>query len=177
MTTFTITSAKPYHCGQMVRLLRMEHQMAVARLGINSHRELRARFDASAFRKAWLIDGRLAALGGVTGGTLSGHGLIWLALSHEAMKYPIAIVKEARRQLDEIMAVKRVLVTAILDGDEGAKRFAIFLGFVPCDNEHEQAASSRFGRRMLWQRFAETQARVPVGSGSAVTMQYQREVA
>lgn len=173
MPDFTIIDARPWHCGAMVRLLRIEHQKAIARLGINSHRELRERFDASAFRRAWLIDGRLAALGGVTGPQAAAVGQIWLALSNEAMRYPLAIVKEARCQITEIMSVKRVIATTILDGDETSKRFAIFLGFVPSDAEAEAPAVSRYGRRELYRRLDTSHAaRVPVGIGYAVAMTY-----
>jgi hypothetical protein len=176
MPDFTIIEAKPYHCGQMVRLLRHEHQQVIARIGANSHRELRAHFDNSSFRRTWLIDGKLGALGGVTGGKLSSGGLVWLAVAHNAMKYPLAMVREARRQLDEIMTVKRDLVTTILEGDEASKRFAIFLGFVPLGSEWVNRAESRFGRRDVAHKFdSMSESRIKIGSGYGVAMTYQPE--
>lgn len=129
MPQFEIIEAKPWHCGQMVRMLRQEHAAALAGLGVISHRELNARFEASTFRRAWLIDGKIAGLGGVVGTRLSLSGQIWLALSDEAMKYPTAVVRTAQSQIEEIMQTKRVLVTLLLDEDERAKKFAKFLGF------------------------------------------------
>lgn len=131
MTEFTITEAKAFHCGQMCRLLRHEHRQALALIGVNSHQELTARFEQSSFRRSWMIDGKLAALGGVTGSPLSSEGFVWLAVSNAATKYPKAIVREARKQLAEIMQTKRELMTAIIDDDETSKRFALFMGFVP----------------------------------------------
>jgi hypothetical protein len=118
---FTVIEARPWHCGRMARLLRIEHASAIARLGIDSHRELSSRFGESAFRRAWLIDGELAALGGVTGPQMAAWGFLWLALSERARRYPVAIVKEAKRQLAEIMVVKRELATTILDNDAAAR--------------------------------------------------------
>lgn len=176
MPDFTIIDAKPFHCGQMVRLLRREHQQVIARIGIDSHRELRARFDSSTFKRAWLIDGKLGALGGVTGGRLSTQGYIWLALAHSALKYPLAIIREARRQLDDIMVTKRDLVTTILEGDEASKRFAIFLGFVPLGDEWINRAESRFGRRDVARKFDNMgESRVQIGNGYAVAMTFQPE--
>ncbi len=129
MTKFSIIEAKPHHCGQMVRVLRTHHAAVLAGLGLNAHRELRASFDQSTYRLAWLIDGKLAGLGGVTESALSATGMIWLALSQDAMHYPVQIVKEARRQLSNIMVVKRELVTAILLDDKSSMRFAEFMGF------------------------------------------------
>jgi hypothetical protein len=131
----------------MVRILRREHQKAVAMIGFNSHRELREHFDQSIFRRAWLIDGKLAALGGVTGSEIAAHGLVWLAFSETATRYPIAIIKEARRQIDILAETKRLLICTLVEGDEAAERLAIFLGFVPVvEGEYIESASSRFGR-------------------------------
>lgn len=131
MTTFEIIPARAHHCGQMARMLRVEHSAAIALLGMDSHRELRRVFDASSFRRAWLINGALSALGGVTGSNLSTEGYIWLAVAQNATRYPRAIVREARRKLAEIMMTRREITTTIIDHDETSKRFALALGFVP----------------------------------------------
>jgi hypothetical protein len=147
MTRFEIVEGMPWHCGQMVRILRQEHQKAVAMIGFNSHRELRAHFDESSFRRAWFIDGKLAAIGGVTGPELAAEGFVWLAFSQAATRYPVAIIKEARRQIELLSHTKRVLVCSLVEGDEAAERLAIFLGFVPMlEGEYVESASSRFGR-------------------------------
>lgn len=135
MTTFALIEGSAYHCGEMSRKLRREHKRIILGLGVKPHRELRARFDDSIFRKAWLIDGRLAALGGVTGTVLSGNGFIWLAFTEEALSYPIAIVREARAQIEALMATKRELQTLILWEDKISFRFARFLGFETLDGD------------------------------------------
>lgn len=129
MTRYQIVEAKAYHCGQMARILRDEHKKALSILEVNTHKELRACFDESTFRKAWLIDGRLAAVGGVTGPALSSDGTVWLAMSQEAHKHPREILRESRRQLREISLVKNSLLTLILLRDETSFRFATHLGF------------------------------------------------
>lgn len=129
MTEFRIIEAREYHCGQIIRRLREEHHAAIMGLGVNAHREIRAKFDDSAFRRAWLIDDRLAGLGGVTGPLASSSGFIWLALTAQATRYPVAIMKEAQRQIDQILETKRDLVTSLIPGDRTAIRFATRLGF------------------------------------------------
>ncbi len=171
---FEIIPAKPWHCGAMVRRLRAEHALAVARLGLDSHRELADRFGQSAFRRALLIDGHLEALGGVTGSLLSSEGYVWLALSARAARFPLALVRHARNQLDEIMVTKRVLVTSVLDDDMAAKRFAVYLGFVLADDDGAEPAVSRHGRRLLGCRIeGDHEARIPLGNGSAVALAYR----
>jgi hypothetical protein len=131
MTTFQIIEAKPWHCGQMTRLLCPRHAQAAADAGADMHRELRSRFEQSAFRRAWLINGDLAALGGVTGSKISAGGIVWLALAERALYFRVAMVREARKQLTEIMRTKRQLCAAIVAGDDVSMRFAAFLGFEP----------------------------------------------
>lgn len=150
MPDFTIIEARPYHCGQMARLLRWEQQEVTAKLGLDTHRELRDRFDASGFRRAWMIDGKLAGLGGVVGSRLAYEGFLWLAFTQAATRYKIELVKEMRRQLAIIGLTTRRLSTVVMDGDETAMRFAIFMGFVPYE-EKESPAVSRFGRRGMMQ--------------------------
>jgi hypothetical protein len=175
MPKFEIVEAKSWHCGAMSRRLRLEHQKAVAMIGLNSHRELRAMFDDSTFRKAWLIDGRLAAVGGVTGPALSSWGLVWLAFTNEATKYPKAMTKEARRQIDLIMQTKHHLISSIIEGDQASERFAIFLGFVPASAvDNILPAESRFGRTEVARQLKEIEeVRVPLGTGYVKLMAYR----
>lgn len=126
---FEIVEAHAFHCGQMVRKLRTEHQSAIAKLGVNTHRELRRAFDDSSYRRALLMDGQLAGLGGVTGPAMAGTGTIWVAITQEATRYPQHIVRIMRRQLAEVMVVKRELTTFILSADGVSLRFARFIGF------------------------------------------------
>lgn len=158
MTDFTIIEGRLWHCGEMTRILRQEQREAVARIGVDSHRELRARFDASSYRRAWLINGKLAALGGVTGSNISPIGYVWLALSKVATRFPVQVVKEGRRQLTEIGLAKHRLVTGILARDEASIRFAIFMGFVPDDGAMRDAPVSRAGRRDMVRLFKESEA-------------------
>lgn len=171
---FTIVEGKHKHCGRIARILRREQQEECLRRNISIHAEIRAMFDSSYFRKAWLIDGRIAGLGGVQGSMMSPTGLVWVALSQEAMKYPVAIVKEARHQLEEIMLTKIELTTSVSFHDEAAQRFAAFLGFgvggMP-------PAFSRAGRRtMIEQMNSEGAPRTFAGSHWQIAVSLQREV-
>jgi hypothetical protein len=129
MPRFEVVEGRPWHCGQIVRTLRRDHAEVLSRLGLDAHKMLRACFDDSSFRRAWLIDGRLGAIGGVMGTSASCHGFVWIAFSEEATKYPIEIVREARKQLRGIMSHRHELVTSLVLSDITSVRFAKFLGF------------------------------------------------
>lgn len=129
MTDFRVIEAREYHCGAIVRRLRENQRSALIGLGVNPHREIRRNFDASSFRRAWLVDGQLGAIFGVTGSALSTHGYCWLALSDLGARFPLEVVKETRRQIAVIMQTKRELITTLLPEDKVAFRFASWLGF------------------------------------------------
>lgn len=176
MTEFRVVEAKPFHCGRMCRILRTEHHEALAMIGADIHRELRAAFDASCIRKAWLIDGELAALGGISGSALDAAGYVWLALSKKATHYPVALLKEAKRQLAEVMRTKRELATTIIPTDEAALRLAVFLGFHVAHEGRGQPAFSRFSRRDLAAFICENpDLRIPVGRSYVTPMGYHAE--
>lgn len=173
MTVFHVRDAKVSDCGPMSRILRREQQAECLRRNVNVHRELRSMFQASYFRRAWTIDGHLAGLGGVKASVMSPIGVVWVALSEEAMKYPIAIVKEARKQLDEIMLMQAELTTSVSYNDEAAQRFAVFLGF----GAGGEAAFSRAGRRNLVDYMnSEPSLRILAGSHWQIAVSKQREV-
>lgn len=119
--------AKPYHVGRMVRQLRSEH---LSLLGdVPTHRELRDMYDASIMRRAWLFNGVLGAMAGIHGSIASGDGLLWMAVSEEATRYPVHIARGAIRYIDEVMRMKHRLVINVLMQDRAGVAFAYFLGF------------------------------------------------
>ena len=175
MPDFTIIPAQSWHCGQMCRMLRHEHVRAVMALGggMDVHKELRGLFDQSSYRRAWLIDGDLAALGGVSGSLISPHGFVWLTLTEKATRYPLAIIKECRRQLDAIMKVKTELATTVIGGDAAAMRLAVFLGFHVTHKGEGALAETRYGRLRLKRHLErEPEIRIPAGSGYAIALGY-----
>lgn len=129
MTDFQIIPADRHHCREIVNLIRSEERELTLTLGLDPLRLYEDAFDNTAHPKAWMIDGDLAAIGGVSGPLLSVFGFIWLALAARASKYRIAIVKEARHQIEMARAERRILITSLTPGDIKAERLAYFLGF------------------------------------------------
>ena len=129
MPEFSLIEAKPYHCGRMARLLRSQHRELVAGLGFDVHRELKNAFDRATIKKAWLVDGRLIALGGMETTLMSSDATVWLALSEEAKKYPLSLMRMLKREIEIASGMKRALSTVLIRADAPSLRFAEFLGF------------------------------------------------
>lgn len=170
-----IVEAKPWHCGQMARILRHEHQQRLGACGVNIHRELRVNFDGSAWRRSGLLDGRLVGMGGLVGSPLESTAFVWLALSQEVRNHPLAVARVLRRMLDEIMETRHELAAIVIPEDDAALRLAVFMGF-HCDHGGPGSpAYSRFGRRDLSKYLKENQElRISLGNGTCVPLGYHR---
>lgn len=169
--------ARRHHCGKLARALRHEHRESLERVGNNVHKALRVAYDDSAYARTLLIDGKVAVMGGITGSLLAPYGMVWIAMTQEATRYPIAVIKILRQQLAAAMVVRRELCTIVLGDDEGAKRLAIFMGFHVSDEGLGRAAYSRFSRKILARHIESSpDSRVPVGNGYCIGMGYHAEV-
>lgn len=174
MPKFEIIEARPWHVGQIVRIIRREHMDALDRTGANPHRELNAAFASSFVRKAWLVDGKLAALGGVCGSLMETEGVVWIAASKVVRKYPVHFVKATKSYLDQVMTVKTVLRAMILTDDETSLRFACFMGFHPQTGYFADSAQSQEGRKYLVRHIkANEDIHFKIGGGSVVSLAYE----
>ena len=122
--------AKPWHCGQLCRSLRAEHRQILDHMQVPTHRELREAFEASSIVRSWTIDGRLAAMAGVTGPAATSNGVLWMAITDEMVLHPVPVARHALRFVRRIMRTKRHLSTSVLAGDKAGIAFAYFLGFM-----------------------------------------------
>lgn len=125
----TIAEAQIWHCGLVARRMRRAHIEGFDRAGTFPHRELRAIFNLSAFRKVATLDGQIIAMGGVSGTLATSIGFIWLALTEEATKHPVSLMREAKNQVQALMRTHGRLETMVLEDDDAAMRFAVRLGF------------------------------------------------
>lgn len=177
MPRLEVTDAKLRYCGQMVRRLRHEHQMAFAAVGLNPHRELRNTVSSSSEARAAFLDGELVGMWGVVGTLMCPWGFVWLCMSQEATKHPMRALRLARSELDRFMRTRTELFTTVLEGDEAALRLCAFLGF---HVEHQGPGAppvSKDGRR-AWMRYVRNNPdfRMPVGRSYAVKVGYHPPV-
>ena len=126
---FEIVEAKAFHVGAIARRLRPCHAAAMRAIGVDPHRALRNAFNESSFCRTWLIDGHAAAIGGVSGPAAASFGCVWVALSHLATQFPRAALREARRNIAEMLETRHEVESAVLLADPVSWRFAQALGF------------------------------------------------
>jgi hypothetical protein len=130
MTQFVVKDAGRWHCGQMARQIRVDQAAGTRDLGFKTHEGIATAFAMSSTRKAWLIDGRLGALGGMIDTLGSGVGIIWLSITQDATRYPVTMFKTARAWLELFTENKSALRTTIVISDKASVEFANRLGFL-----------------------------------------------
>lgn len=174
---FQVIPARPYHVGQIIRRLRMEHAQAFALVGLNAHRELRRTFMASGICRAGTLNGELAALWGVTGPLMAPHGFIWMVITNELAKHKALVARFTKAQIDEFMQTKVELTTTVLPEDKAAVRFAAWLGFhVAHDGgDGERAYSKQQRQRLIRCIENEPSVRIRAGNSYAIPLGFHAD--
>jgi hypothetical protein len=147
--TIEVVEAKRHHCGAMARRMRKVHRDILASGGIDAHRELVMMFGQSSFRRSVFSDGKIVAMGGITGSWLATHGVAWLVLAEEFRNYPVTVVRHALRLLKQEMRTRSELAATILLDDDAALRFAVYLGFHISHDGDGAPAANRSSRARL----------------------------
>lgn len=176
MPKVEIVEAKAHYCGAILRRLRFEHAASFAMVGLNAHRELRATFMASYWRRAALMDGSVVGMWGVKGSFLSASGFVWLCMTNEAARHRIAALRLARQQIDEMMNTKRELYTTVLRDDVAALRLCSWLGFHVGHDGLGAPASDKRGRQLQMKFIQDNpEIRIPAGKSYAMVLGYHGE--
>lgn len=129
MNDFLLREARWSDCGAMARKVCAGRWLCYSQAGIDMRSQLRLLWGMSLVRKSWFIDGRIAAMGGLTGTLLSRTGKIWMVVAPEAEEHRFAFLREAMGNLDAIARAKRELHVSIAETDGTALRFAQWMGF------------------------------------------------
>jgi hypothetical protein len=130
MPSFETISAKRSDCSKIACSARDDHREAIIALGLDPYRELIQAFDETPHPRAWLINGELAALGGVAGPPgLCPVGVGWLVVAEDSIRFSCALAREVKRQLDAAHEVYPLVVSPLCPTDKKSLRFAAHLGF------------------------------------------------
>ncbi len=127
---YTIVPAKMHHCGILGRKICDGRWLSYRIANVDPKQKIRECFSQSCVAKSVIMDGKVVAMGGLTGSLMSRSGIVWLVVSREFTRYPIALVKEAKAQLSELLKMKPEIHATVVEQDSTARHFAKFLGFV-----------------------------------------------
>lgn len=171
-----VTEGHLWQCGRIARSMRVDHHRLLLSMGVPIHRELRAMFEGSYYRRAAHLDGTLAAIWGVESTPVSSDGRVWLVLAQHAIKHPMTIIRQARRELTHLAGTKSCLTTTVIADDEPAIRLAVMLGFRVENDPAGVPASGKEGRgRLMRYLKGNPDLLVPAGGAQQIAVVWRPE--
>lgn len=127
---YEIVPCKPIHAGMLARRLRADDRAEIVGLGhCDVRRVLRSLMRSSLYCRSAFVDGEMAAMWGVTGSLMDESGRAWLLTGPAVERVPLAFYREGRRQIEEMLKSRRVLVSQVAFSYDRAIRFFRMLGF------------------------------------------------
>ncbi len=158
----------------MARKLRAAACITLQGFGLEPREALRRAVRSSPYCRTALVEGKPVAMWGVREVLLSDTAVVWLVLSEEVTRMPLAIVREAKAELDGVMEAKREVAITVLPDDDAAIRFAVFLGFDDRgDDERDEGELSRHARCAAIRQ--NPRNRIPVGDSYVIALGHRAE--
>jgi hypothetical protein len=127
-----IVTVSPSHISDVYALasrLRKQDEVEIAAFGLSAKRGLRLCFRMGILRKTYFVDGEIAAMSGMTGDLLSDTGHPYLLTGPAVERAPFAVLREAKRSVDEMMMLRKTLSGEVLASYAKAVRMLEMMGF------------------------------------------------
>jgi len=167
---YEIVRASILHVRPLAEGIRSAARLTIADLGRHPRIALRRALASSHACFTALIDHEPVAMWGLNGPLLSSSAYVWLALTERVTSMPVAIVREARAQLAEMMRHYDELAVTILADDDAALRFAVYLGF---HDRHDGVRRTRKETERLIR--TDPKNRISFAGGDVIALGYHPE--
>ena len=124
-----IVPAEERHCRALAANLRPGDRAEVQAAGMSSIRAVAQSFRGGLLMRTAFVDGEIAAMWGLGGTLISDVGHPWLLTAPPAARLPLAFVKNARRELAAMLALRRILRNWVAADYDQAIGLLRLLGF------------------------------------------------
>lgn len=144
MSFYEVVPASVLHVKPLCTNLRPVACSTLRAFGLDARESLRRAFASS--NECWTVlwKDKPEAMWGVQGALLSDHVQVWVALSETAVRFPLAIVRKARAEMQRL-SEQRILYATVFHGDERARLFARSIGFAPVESDDPDMSLMRYG--------------------------------
>jgi hypothetical protein len=127
--TYEIIPATIVHVHQLARVLREADAAEARALGQDPRKLLRASFRMSLYARTAFVEGKIAAMWGLTSDILSDTGCPWLLTSAAIESLPMIFAREARKEVAAMLSLRPRLENFVAADYGRACRFLEILGF------------------------------------------------
>lgn len=129
MTVYEIVDATREHVLDLRDRLRPLDVRECAGYGASARSVLYRTFRRSFYARTALSDGRVIAMWGLGGALVGDEGNPWFLTAREVERFPIAVVREARYGVAEMLTVRKFLWNYVLADYAQAVKLVGMLGF------------------------------------------------
>lgn len=127
--TITIVDTCPYHLREMATAMQSDSADTAYKMGLTPLKALWCSYRQSIICKSALIDGKLAAIWGVSGNMFSEIGKPWLVLTPETQEYPMRVWFRYRKEISKMLEMFPILEEFVPESNEKSIRMLEIMGF------------------------------------------------
>lgn len=124
-----IVASEPQHVNMLVAGLRENDAREITCAGYRVKRAIWQSYRTSLLRRSAFVDGEIAAMWGIGAAPLDRSGRPWLMTTGAIEKLPLTYLKQARREVREMLDCYPVLYNWVHADYTAAVRFLRMLGF------------------------------------------------
>lgn len=125
----TIVDTAPYHLREMAIAMQSDSAETAIKMGLTPLKALWDSYRRSIICKSAFIDGKLAAIWGVSGSMMSEIGRPWLVLTPETQEYPMQVAFRYRSEINKMLDMFQVLEEYVPESNEKSQRMLELMGF------------------------------------------------
>lgn len=125
----TSSESVPADCWQLAAQMRELDAFEMRALGLEPAKAIQMAYADAIMRTTYFVDGEIAAMVGLGGTLLSDIGFPYLLTANGIEAAPFAVLREAKKNVVQMLAVKRVLEGEVLSSYSGAVRLLRAIGF------------------------------------------------
>lgn len=119
----------PLHLRMMSEAMESASAETAVKMGLTPLKALWSSYRQSIICKSAFIDGKLAAIWGVSGSMFGDTGRVWLVLTPETQQYPFRVAFRYRKEINKMLDMFPILEEYVPEGNEKSIRMLELMGF------------------------------------------------
>lgn len=130
----TIVETTPKHIRQLAGAIDEVTAKTAASIGLTPHQALWRSYKQSIICKTAFINGKIAAIWGISGVIFADTGQPWLVMSPDIEEYPFRVAFRYRKELEKMQMMFPILEEYVDETNGKAIRMLELMGFVVSKN-------------------------------------------
>lgn len=127
--TITIVDTAPYHLREMAQTMQADSANTAKKMGLTPLKALWSSYRQSLICKSAFIDGKLAAIWGISGSMFGEIGKPWLVLTPETQQHPMRVAFRYKKEINKMLNMFPILEEWVPETNEKSIKMLELMGF------------------------------------------------